>query len=180
MQQRLRVRRQVSRHREFDYSENDNMHRRILVALDGGAASEAALEQAILIAQASDAEIEVIFVLDNSGPFLDATNADPVRMAENLTTAGEGVLAAAATRLDRAGVRFTTFLSGKSGSHQDVAEAITAEADAWSVDMIAMGNNGYHGASHPRMGEIARKVMARTTQPLLLARAPANGGQAPK
>lgn len=157
------------------------MYRRILVALDGGAASEAALEQAILIAQASNADVEVIYVLDNNGPFLDVTNADPVQMAENLTTAGEGVLAAAATRLDRAGVRFTTtFLSGKSGIQQDVAEAITAEADAWAADLIAMGNNGHHGASHPRMGEIARKVRARTTQPLLLARAPANGGRAPK
>lgn len=156
------------------------MYRRILVALDGGAAAEAALEQAILIAQASDAEVEVIFVLDISAPFLDVTGADPVRMAEDLTTAAEGVLAAAATQLDRAGVRFTTSLSGKSGIHKGIAEAIAAEAEAWSVDLIAMGNNGYHGTSGPRMGETVRKVMARTSQPLLLARAPANSGPAPE
>jgi nucleotide-binding universal stress UspA family protein len=156
------------------------MYRRILAALDGGAASETALEQAILIAQASDAKVEVIFVLDDSAPFLDVTSADPVRMAEDLTTAGEGVLAAAATRLDRAGVRFTTCLSGKSGIQQGIAETIAAEADAWSVDLIAMGNNGCRGTSGPRMGEIVRKVMARTSRPLLLARAQADRGSAPE
>ncbi|WP_235679976.1 universal stress protein [Cupriavidus necator] len=165
--------------RKSDYVEDDHMYRRILVALDGGAAAEASLEQAILIAQASDAEVEVIFVLDISAPFLDIAGADPVRMAENLTTAAEGVLAAAATKLDRARVRFTTCLSGRSGIQQGIAETIAAEADAWSADLIAMGNNGNHGPSGPRMGEIVRKVMARTRQPLLLARAQLDRNHAP-
>lgn len=47
------------------------MYQRILVALDGGAASETALDHAILLARATGAEVEGVFVVDDSSPFLD-------------------------------------------------------------------------------------------------------------
>ncbi|WP_439682524.1 hypothetical protein MNJPNG_09695 [Cupriavidus oxalaticus] len=47
------------------------MYQRILVAMDGGAASELALDQAMLIARAADAEVEVIYVVDDRSPFME-------------------------------------------------------------------------------------------------------------
>uniref|UniRef100_UPI003F4917F4 universal stress protein n=1 Tax=Cupriavidus yeoncheonensis TaxID=1462994 RepID=UPI003F4917F4 len=146
------------------------MYHRILVALDGGAASDVALDHAIVIAQATGAEVEVMSVVDESAAFLDMMGTDPVRLAEDLETAGEGVLAAAATRLDRAGVRYITRLLGKHEAQHDIAATIVAEADAWPADLIAMGDGGQCGITHPRISSVVREVMALSSQPLLLAR----------
>ncbi|WER44717.1 universal stress protein [Cupriavidus sp. WKF15] len=146
------------------------MYHRILVALDGGEASDVALDHAIVIAQATGAEVEVMSVVDESAPFLDMMGTDPVRLAQDLATAGEGVVAAAATRLNRAGVRYVTRLLGKHATQQDIAATIVAEADDWLADLIVMGDNGHRGITRPRISSVVREVMALSSQPLLLAR----------
>lgn len=155
------------------------MYRRILVALDGGEASLVALDHAIVIAQATGAEVEVMSVVDESAPFLEMMGTDPVQLAEYLKTAGEGVLAAAATRLDRAGVRYVTRLLGKYEPQQDIAATIVAEADAWPADLIAMGDNGHRGLTRPHVSSIVREVMALSSQPLFLARPRTRSNNAP-
>ena len=146
------------------------MYQRILVALDGGAASETALDHAIQLARATGAEVEGVFVVDDSSPFLDVTGLDPVRLVEDLTTAGESVLSAAATRLDRAGVPHATCLLGKHEIQDDIATTIVAEANGWQADLIVMGSHGRSGARRMIMGSVASGVMAQTSLPVLLAR----------
>lgn len=146
------------------------MFQRILVALDGGAASEAALSHAILLAQAMAAEVEAIFVLNDARPFLDVTDIDPVRSVEDLTTAAEGVLSAAATRLDRAGVPYATRLLTQHQVHEDIATAIVAEANGWLADLIVMGSHERHGDQHLPSTGIAWSVMDGTKIPVLLAK----------
>jgi len=146
------------------------MYERILVALDGGKSSEAALEQAIGIARDTGAELEAVFVVDDSSPFLDVTGMDPVRLVEDLTMAGESVLSAAATRLSRAGVRHKTRLLIKHMIQDDLATTIADEANAWPADLIVMGTHGRHGARRLIMGSVSQGVIAQTKAPVLLVR----------
>jgi nucleotide-binding universal stress UspA family protein len=147
------------------------MYQRILVAMDGGAASELALEQAMIIALAANAEVEVVHVVDDRSPFLDISNLDPVRLIEDLTTAGESVLAAAASRLAAAGIRHVTRLLGKPMAEGDVATTIAAEANGWGADLVVMGTHGRRGVRRLVMGSVARSVITLAVAPVLLIRA---------
>lgn len=149
----------------------DPMYKRILVAMDGGAASELALEQAMIIARAANAEVEVVHVVDDRSPFLDVSNLDPVRLLEDLTTAGEGVLAAAASRLAASGIRHVTRMLGKPTADGDVATAIATEANGWGADLVVMGTHGRRGVRRLVMGSVARSVITLAVAPVLLVRA---------
>ncbi|WP_455289131.1 universal stress protein [Cupriavidus necator] len=146
------------------------MYQRILVAMDGGAASELALEQAMIIALAADAEVEVVHVVDDRSPFLDVSNLDPVRLIEDLTTAGESVLAAA-SRLAAARIRHVTRLLGKPLIDGDIAATIAAEANGWGADLVVMGTHGRRGVRRLVMGSVARNVITLAVAPILLVRA---------
>lgn len=147
------------------------MYQRILVAMDGGAASELALEQAMIIALAADGEVEVVHVVDDRSPFLDVSNLDPVRLIEDLTTAGESVLAAAASRLAAARIRHVTRLLGKPLIDGDIAATIAAEANGWGADLVVMGTHGRRGVRRLVMGSVARSVITLAVAPILLVRA---------
>ena len=144
------------------------MYQRILVALDGGTASEAALDDAIPLAQAVGAEVEVIYVVDDSSPFLDVMGMDPIRLIDDLAMVGESVLSAAANKLGRAGVRYCTRLLSKHMIQDDIATTIVAEAAGWPADLIVMGTHGRRGARRLIMGSVSRGVMAQTNLPVLL------------
>lgn len=147
------------------------MYHRILVAMDGGAASELALDHAMVIAQACEAEVEVVYVVDDRSPFMDVTGLDPVRLVEDITTAGESVLAAARGRLAAGHVRHTTRLLGKPMVQDDIAMTIATEANAWGADLIVMGTHGRQGVRRLVMGSVARGVLAGALAPVLLVRA---------
>ncbi|MBB3010055.1 universal stress protein [Cupriavidus alkaliphilus] len=146
------------------------MYHRILVAMDGGAASELALDQAMVIAQACDAEVEVVYVIDDRSPFMDVAGLDPVRLVEDLTIAGESVLAAARGRLAAGHVRHVTRLLGKPMVEGDIAMTIATEANAWGADLIVMGTHGRKGVRRLVMGSVARGVLAEALAPVLLVR----------
>lgn len=146
------------------------MYERILVTLDGGSSSTAALAQAIVIARATGAEVEAVFVVDDSSPFLRVTGMDPVRLIEDLAMAGESVLAEASTRLTRAGVRHTTRLLSKHMIKDDIATTLAAEANAWPADLIVMGTHGRRGARRLIMGSVSQGVIAQTNAPVVLVR----------
>lgn len=147
------------------------MYHRILVAMDGGAASELALDHAMVIAQACEAEVEVVYVVDDRSPFMDVTGLDPVRLMEDLTTAGESVLAAARGRLATGHVRHATRLLGKPMVQEDIAMTIATEANGWGADLIVMGTHGRQGVRRLVMGSVARGVLAEALAPVLLVRA---------
>ncbi|WER50370.1 universal stress protein [Cupriavidus sp. WKF15] len=132
------------------------MYQRILVALDGGTASEAALDDAIPPAQAMGAEVEVIYAVDDSSPFLDVTGMDPDRLIDDLMMVGESVLSSAANKLGRAGVRHCTRLLSKHMIQDDIATTIVAEAAGWPADLIVMGTHGRRSARRLIMGSVSR------------------------
>lgn len=146
------------------------MLQRILIALDGGAASDAAISHAIALAVAMGAEVEAIFVVDGISPFLHVKVDDPVQLVENLKIAGESVLAAAGTRLNRSGVKYSTRLLIKDEIQEDVSTDIASEANGWPADLIIIGYHEYAENRHWFTVDVVGAVMARTEIPVLLVK----------
>lgn len=79
------------------------MYQRILLAVDGSHASELALHQAILVGKASGAEVEALFVADNTDAFFDPIGYDALGAEARVLEYGRETLAQAAAKLESAG-----------------------------------------------------------------------------
>ena len=146
------------------------MYERILVAVDGSPSSDLAIAQAAGLAKGLGAEVKVLFVVDEGEVFLEAGFVNPQDILNGLTDFGRKALAAAAHRLQDAGVRFQTELAEKSAVPGDIAGAIVGYADRWPADVIVMGTRGRRGVRRMIMGSVSEGVVANTSKPVLLIR----------
>lgn len=147
--------------------------KRILVPLDGSAASESTLDPAVSLATAADGTVIIVEVVPPIPMVLpDVTLA--YGMAPTITDveATEAVAEAAITRL-----RTTASHLAQSGIQVETytivsefpAQAILDAARAHAVDVIAMATSG-RGASRIVIGSVTDKVMRASELPLLLIR----------
>ncbi|QRQ89001.1 universal stress protein [Cupriavidus oxalaticus] len=151
------------------------MYRRILLAIDGSRSSLLALEQAVSLALVTHAEVCAMFVADDSDFFLEIAHFNrPALMADTIAY-GKQVLAQAGRRLGAAGVRWSSRLAEESGSPARIAEAIIAQGDQWSADVIVMGTYGHRGVRGAILGSVSEHVVARTVRPVLLVRDRSDG-----
>ncbi|WP_354683502.1 universal stress protein [Cupriavidus necator] len=151
------------------------MYQRILLAVDGSRSSDLALSQAVIIARATGAEVKVLYVVDDSDVYFEASYFDPRELVENLTTHGRKALDAATARLGEAGIRNTTKLDEKPVAPGRISSTIVAEADAWNADLIVMGTHGRRGVRRLLMGSVSEGVLHKTIKPVLLVRSETEG-----
>lgn len=145
------------------------MYQRILVPIDGGAASESALREAMMLADGKSLlrlvyVVEEVHVLDAEGfSYIDY---------EGLKTAikqtGERALAQAAEKVKRSGAMVETALLETIGD--DIASVIDDAAKDWPADLIVMGTHGRSGLSRLLLGSIAENVVRGASVPVLLVR----------
>ncbi|CAG9166588.1 universal stress protein [Cupriavidus respiraculi] len=148
------------------------MYRKILLAVDGSRSADLALTEAARIAKAMGAEVEVLFVADDSDVFLGAPHFDPTKLRQGIVALGHRTLRAAGETLEAEGVRATTRLLEQPVAPGKFAATIVAEADRWGADLIAMGTHGRRGINRVVMGSVSEGVIRATTTPVLLTRAP--------
>lgn len=74
-----------------------------------------------------------------------------------------------ATELSQEPVKVTPIVAM---DHTDAAEAIAAEAQRRTVDLIVMATHGYGGWQRLMIGSVADKVLHAAVSPILLVRAP--------
>ncbi|CCF95753.1 universal stress protein [Ralstonia solanacearum] len=149
------------------------MYQRILLAIDGSHASQLALEQTAMIGQATGAEVEALFVADDTDAFFDPVGYDAAALAERILEYGRETLAQAAARLQAAGVHHTTKLLEKPVSPGKISATIVAEADTSGADLIVLGTHGRRGLKHMVMGSVAEGVVHKTNKPVLMVRSEA-------
>jgi nucleotide-binding universal stress UspA family protein len=149
------------------------MYQRILLAVDGSHASELALHQAILVGQASGAEVEALFVADNTDAFFDTVGFDALGITERILEFGQETLAQAAAKLQAAGIRHTTTLLEKPVSLGQISSTIVAHANETNADLIVLGTHGRRGLKHLVMGSVAEGVVHKTNKPVLMVRSEA-------
>lgn len=146
------------------------MYKRILLATDGSHSSDLAVDQAIAIARAMDAEIKALYVVDDADTYFAADYFDPQEMTGKLASYGREILDATAKRLEQAGIRHTTQLDDKPVAPGQISSTIVADASTWRADLIVMGTHGRRGFRRMLMGSVSEGVLAKAHTPLLLVR----------
>ncbi len=137
---------------------------RLLVPLDGSPTAESALALAERLAEAFDATMVLLHVIER--------RALPRRHGEHHLTRreeAEAYLVGVAGRVQAQGrtVEWHTHAVPVG----DVAESIATHADEHAIDLIVLCTHGEGGIRDALWGSIAQQVVDHTTRPVLLARA---------
>ena len=143
------------------------MFRSILVALDGSAASEEALDQAIDLARAEGARLSLISVAAPPrwrpvGPLVPPYPTD-AQLAEK----AQEILDRAEARVPDDVPVATVLRSGLA------AKEILKRIECAKHDLVVMGSRGLGPAASLLLGSVSRSVAAHSPVPVLVARAPA-------
>lgn len=136
---------------------------KLLVAVDGSAASLHAVDYALRLAQATSGSLLLLNV-QNRGTLdlsdIDAGEHDERAAAE---AASNRVLARAAARCHAAGVACVT-----RGAYGPLAETIVAEAAREHVDQIVMATHGRGRVGAALLGSVAQGVIHQAHVPVTL------------
>ena len=145
------------------------MYQRILVPIDGSTISDHALDEAIKFAQQQNAQIKLVYVLEDIW-YLDNENyLSYAELTESIRRSGEKILMQAQNKLQQAGITVDTKLLEARGER--VANVIVAEAKKNLADLIIIGTHGRSGFSRMFLGSVAEGVVRTAHIPVLLIRA---------
>lgn len=145
-------------------------YRRILVAVDGSAASNKGLREALRLAKAEGAKLFILHVVNDYLAFaaMDGV-APPTDLAAVLREGGEGILAKAAALASKQKTKpelvLREVLSGPA------AGPIVREAKKQRADLIVLGTHGRRGVRRLVLGSDAEQVVRSASVPVLLVRA---------
>jgi nucleotide-binding universal stress UspA family protein len=146
----------------------------VLLPLDGEADAEVALPLAEAIGSATGATLHLLMVVPTLGS-LSGTMASIARFSPNVT----------AELLDKASEDAVTYLQGLANHliargvavqtfvvRDDPATAIIETAKRVHVDLTVMASHGRAGIGGAWAGSVSNKILARSSGPFLLIRAP--------
>lgn len=134
----------------------------ILVPTDGSENATTALGHALVLAEAFDATIHGVYVVNitYAADFEGGLDSESVYQA--MTTEGEAAIADIEERCSTAGIDVVTdVLEGRPASR------IAAYATDNDVDLIAMGTHGRSGVSRLLLGSVTESVLRRTDRHVL-------------
>ncbi len=148
------------------------MYRHLLVALDGGAASQAALDHAVALAAALGARLQVVHVIDTTelppaaaGAGLQRPAADPARLQ------GQELLQRALRQAQAAGVQAGMRLLEGQALGRPVGELLADEARAGGADLVLVGSQGRRGLDRLFLGSVAEQVARLCSMPVMIVHA---------
>jgi len=144
------------------------MYRTILVPLDGSKRAEAILPHAVALAQAYDATVVLLQVVEPTYPTMGSREAYWINYRENLErriAEAESYLAMESRRLKARGIAVKSDVG-----FSPVVDAILAAAEREGADLVAMASQGRTGLARAFYGSVAAGVLQRIDRPLLLVR----------
>lgn len=137
---------------------------RILIAVDGSAASFDAARTGFDLAEALSAEVKTVYAVEPPVPYSGDTGLPPDELLQVATRDDEAVIDAlrravhvpeGASHLVRAG---------------EPADVILKIAKEWPADLIVIGSHGRSGVARLLFGSVAESVVRRATCPVLVVR----------
>jgi nucleotide-binding universal stress UspA family protein len=148
------------------------MYQRILVGVDGSAASQRGLEEAVRLAAQGGAQLRIVHVLGElalmagvpEAAYLEAVLAEARRR-------GEQVVANARASAAAAGVAAEAELVETVG--RTIGDVLADEVARWRADLVVLGTHGRRGLRRMVLGSDAESVVRTSPVPVLLVRAPA-------
>ena len=145
------------------------MYQRILVPVDGSEASKRGLQEAIKLAKATNARLQIVHVVNEllleAGFLGDQPYGPPI---DSLRASGAKILDEAKSVTREAGVEFGTELVDTMGGH--VSPLILDAARRMNADLIVMGTHGRRGVKRLVMGSDAEMVLRSSPVPILFVR----------
>jgi nucleotide-binding universal stress UspA family protein len=151
------------------------MYKKILVPLDGSERAEAILPHVEELAEAGDAEVILLSVVELGAGEMSPSMALPgatidyelyLKAMQKSEEESKKYLEAKANELGKKKIKVKQkLLKGNTVS------AIISVADEEKVDLIAMASHGRTGLSRVFFGSVAAGVLHRAERPLLLVRA---------
>ena len=153
------------------------MLRDILVAVDGSAHAERALEEAIELARSTGASLTLVTVAPElSGWFLEGAGLPPAvnpaagvplptdlaQLREQMTRVRHGILERAQARVPEGVKASTVLLEGRVG------EAIIERIRAAGHDLVAMGSRGRGERRSMVLGSVSHQVLHESPVPVLI------------
>ena len=147
------------------------MYKKILVPVDGSAASQRGLAEAIKLAKALNASLHLLHIVDE---FVMTVAYAPVPYEPNFNEAlrklGESTLKKAEESVIAQGLKPEVELIEMIGGR--AADKIVEQAQRSGADLIVMGTHGRRGVRRLVMGSDAELVVRAAPAPVLLVRAP--------
>lgn len=117
------------------------MSKRLLIAVDGSPAAQAALAHAIAMAKMEEAELRLVHVVDEISVAWGERDVTRRRQAlDRLTHSGERVLNAAQDMIRAAGRQASWARLRRRRNAETVSGLIAAEAKDWGADLILVGS----------------------------------------
>lgn len=146
------------------------MYKRILVPVDGSEGARHALDEALRLAQLSNAQVQAVYVLEHPTQVVDvaAGFAEPVQVRDPSSETATTVLAEARERIAPFGVQGTVRAIDAYG--ENLAAVLTRAIDEYDADLVVMYSHGRSGIRRLFAGSVAESLLHDTTVPLLLLR----------
>lgn len=145
------------------------MYQRILVPVDGSAAADRGVQEAIRLASALKARLLFLHVLDDYPMLQEMTTQGSLdTMLRDLRHAGLDVLARARAAAEQASVHCETLMREVAGRR--VADVITDQVGQHHCDLVAIGTHGRRGFARLALGSDAEQVVRHSPVPVLLVR----------
>ncbi|WP_415381155.1 universal stress protein [Halosimplex sp. TS25] len=137
----------------------------VLVPTDGSTAAEAAVDDALAIAEAFDATVHAFHVVDISAATAGSGLEPPTAQIDRMTEAGEAATEAIAERVRDAGIEAVTAVE-----HGFPSTELLDYIDEASIDLVAMGTHGRTGLDRVLLGSTTERLVRRSPVPVLAAR----------
>jgi len=146
------------------------MYKRILVALDGSRAARLALDEAVKLAQAPEAKVIAVCVVEHAAQLVDLGTGfiDALPAGTAAEEAAQAILAEAAEVFAQHNVQGVTREEDAYG--EGVTYVLARIAAEWEADLVVMGTHGRHGAQRALFGSVAESFLRHTELPVLLVR----------
>jgi nucleotide-binding universal stress UspA family protein len=153
-------------------NQENHMYRRILVPVDGSAASMVGLRHAVGLAKDQGARLRVLNVVDDLiiAPMMmePSGTADLTYILDSLRAEGQKVLKKAAAVAEKSAVKAEAVQVESRG--RPVSDVILADARHSRADVIVMGTHGRRGLNRLLLGSDAERVLREAPVPVLLTR----------
>ncbi|SDD82485.1 Nucleotide-binding universal stress protein, UspA family [Cupriavidus sp. YR651] len=152
------------------------MYKHVLVAVDGSAGSHRALTEAIRLASACGAHLEILHVIDYT--FLQYETAYGVRadLCPKLLSAGQCILQDAAYIAEKSGLDHSEKLIDDLLSMGDVARQVNEYVETCRAGVVVVGTHGRRGIRRLLLGSVAETLARACLVPVLLVRDVSNEG----
>jgi len=145
------------------------VYKRIFVPVDGSAASNAGLKEALKLAKDQKARLRLLHIVDELVVFNTPEAGFNIQsVVESMRRSGQQLLDRAVKLAASRGVKAESGLIESAGVR--VADVITRQAKRWRAGLIVMGTHGRRGVNRMLMGSDAELVVRNAGVPVLLVR----------